>query len=94
MSDFRYKMIMGLSAADIGSPLCESIASICAEVAERHYAELAEGQGEPGATNPAPLEELHPSGPPLTDVTVVDVSAEVLAGSAHPHVTVGEEHLS
>jgi hypothetical protein len=37
--DLEYKMIMALNAADLGSPLCEQAASICAEIAEQHCAE-------------------------------------------------------
>jgi hypothetical protein len=40
MEDLTYKMIMALNAADLGSPLCEQAAQICAEVAEQHCAEL------------------------------------------------------
>jgi hypothetical protein len=40
MEDVRYKMIMALSAADIGSPICEQAAEICAEIADQHCAEL------------------------------------------------------
>ncbi len=38
--ELTYKMIMALSAADIGSPICEQAAAICAEVAEQHCAQL------------------------------------------------------
>jgi hypothetical protein len=40
MEDLRYKMIMALNAADIGNPICEQVAEICAEIAEQHCAEL------------------------------------------------------
>jgi hypothetical protein len=40
VEDVRYKMIMALSAADIGSPICEQAAEICAEIAEQHCAQL------------------------------------------------------
>jgi hypothetical protein len=40
MDDLRYKMIMALNAADIGNPICEQAAAICAEIAERHCAQL------------------------------------------------------
>lgn len=40
MDILQYKMIMALNAADLGSPLCEQAASICAEIAEQHCAEL------------------------------------------------------
>ncbi|HEY2693395.1 MAG TPA: hypothetical protein VGJ50_33510, partial [Streptosporangiaceae bacterium] len=40
MEDLRYKMIMALNAADIGNPICEQAAEICAEIAEQHCAEL------------------------------------------------------
>jgi hypothetical protein len=33
-------MIMALSAADLGSPICEQAAAICAEIADQHCAEL------------------------------------------------------
>ena len=40
MEDLRYKMIMALNAADIGNPICEQAAEICAEIAEQYCAEL------------------------------------------------------
>jgi hypothetical protein len=40
MIELQYKMIMALNAADLGSPLCEQVAAICAEIAEQHCAEL------------------------------------------------------
>ena len=40
MEDLRYKMIMALNAADIGNPICEQAAEICAEIAEQHCAQL------------------------------------------------------
>ena len=40
MDDLRYKMIMALNAADLGSPLCEQVAAICAEIADQHCSEL------------------------------------------------------
>ena len=40
MEDLRYKMIMALNAADIGSPICEQAAQICAEIADQHCSEL------------------------------------------------------
>lgn len=40
MIDLRYQMIMALSAADFGSPVCEQAAAICAEIAEQHCAQL------------------------------------------------------
>jgi hypothetical protein len=40
MIDLQYKMIMALSAADFGSPVCEQAAAICAEIAEQHCAQL------------------------------------------------------
>jgi hypothetical protein len=40
MSELQYKMIMALNAADLGSPLCEQAAEICAEIAEQHCAQL------------------------------------------------------
>ena len=42
MDDLRYRMIMALSAADIGHPLCDQVALICAEIAEQHCAEIHE----------------------------------------------------
>lgn len=39
MVDLRYQMIMALSAADFGSPVCEQAAAICAEIAEQHCAQ-------------------------------------------------------
>jgi hypothetical protein len=39
-TDLRYKMIMALNAADLGSPICEQAAEICAEIADQHCAEL------------------------------------------------------
>lgn len=39
-TDLEYKMIMALSAADLGSPICEQAAAICAEIADQHCAEL------------------------------------------------------
>lgn len=40
MRDLRYKMIMALNAADLGDPICEQVAEICAEIAEQHCAEF------------------------------------------------------
>jgi hypothetical protein len=40
MEDLRYKMIMALNAADIGNPICEQAAAICAEIAEQYCAQL------------------------------------------------------
>ena len=40
MDDLRYKMIMALNAADLGNPLCEQAAAICAEIADQHCAQL------------------------------------------------------
>ncbi len=40
MIDLRYRMIMALSAADFGNPVCEQAAAICAEIAEQHCAQL------------------------------------------------------
>ncbi|WBB66948.1 thioredoxin reductase [Micromonospora sp. WMMD812] len=40
MRDLRFKMIMALNAADLGDPICEQVAEICAEIAEQHCAEL------------------------------------------------------
>jgi hypothetical protein len=33
-------MIMALNAADIGNPICEQAAEICAEIAEQYCAQL------------------------------------------------------
>ncbi|MEU8131351.1 thioredoxin reductase [Micromonospora sp. NPDC049049] len=40
MRDLRFKMIMALNAADLGDPICEQVADICAEIAEQHCAEF------------------------------------------------------
>lgn len=40
MIDLRYQMIMALSAADFGNPVCEQAAAICAEIAEQYCAQL------------------------------------------------------
>lgn len=40
MDDLKYKMIMALSAADIGGGLCEQAAEICAEIADQHCSQL------------------------------------------------------
>jgi len=40
VEDLRYKMIMALNAADIGNPICEQAAQICAEIAEQYCAQL------------------------------------------------------
>lgn len=40
MDDLQYKMVMALNAADIGTPLCEQVAGICAEIAGQHCAQL------------------------------------------------------
>ncbi|MFI0730422.1 hypothetical protein ACH4S9_15625 [Streptomyces sp. NPDC021225] len=40
MDDLRYKMIMALTAADFGNPLCEQAADICAEIANQHCTQL------------------------------------------------------
>ena len=45
MADLRYKMIMALNAADLGSPMCEQVAAICAEIAEQHCAEFGHTPG-------------------------------------------------
>ena len=62
MEDLRYKMIMALSAADIGNPICEQAAEICAEIAEQYCAELHAATtaaqliaaGQRAANGPAP----------------------------------------
>jgi hypothetical protein len=35
-----YRMIMALNAADMGEPICDQAASICAEIADQYCAEL------------------------------------------------------
>ena len=40
MRDLRFKMIMALNAADLGNPICEQVAEICAEIAEQYCAEF------------------------------------------------------
>jgi hypothetical protein len=47
MTELRYKMIMALNAADIGNPICEQAAEICAEIADQHCAELHVTQTAP-----------------------------------------------
>ena len=62
MEDLRYKMIMALNAADIGNPICEQAAEICAEIAEQYCAELhvttttaqLVAAGQRAANGPAP----------------------------------------
>ena len=62
MEDLRYKMIMALNAADIGNPICEQAAEICAEIAEQYCAELRSAAttaqlvaaGQRAANGPAP----------------------------------------
>ena len=61
MEDLRYKMIMALNAADIGNPICEQAAEICAEIAEQYCAELhvtttaqVRAAGPQAANGPAP----------------------------------------
>ncbi|RKN42821.1 thioredoxin reductase [Micromonospora endolithica] len=40
MRDLQDKMIMALDAVDLGDPLRDQVAGICAEIAERHCREL------------------------------------------------------
>jgi hypothetical protein len=40
MEDLQYKMIMALNAADLGNPMCEQAAAICAEIADQHCTQL------------------------------------------------------
>ncbi len=40
VEDLKYKMIMALNAADLGNPICEQAAEICAEIADQHCAQL------------------------------------------------------
>jgi hypothetical protein len=55
-------MIMALNAADIGNPICEQAAEICAEIAEQYCAELHAttttaqliAAGQHAANGPAP----------------------------------------
>jgi hypothetical protein len=61
MEDLRYKMIMALNAADIGNPICEQAAQICAEIAEQYCAQLhvtttaqAIATGQRAGSGPAP----------------------------------------
>jgi hypothetical protein len=62
VEDLRYKMIMALNAADIGNPICEQAAEICAEIAEQYCAELHAAvttaqlvaAGQRAANGPAP----------------------------------------
>ncbi len=72
MEDLRYKMIMALNAADIGNPICEQAAEICAEIAEQHCAQLhvtatapviTAGQGEGSGHLPRPPEPARATGP-------------------------------
>jgi hypothetical protein len=39
VDSLTYQMIMALNAADIGDPICEQAAAICAEIADQHCAE-------------------------------------------------------
>jgi hypothetical protein len=61
VEDLRYKMIMALNAADIGNPICEQAAEICAEIADKHCAQLhvtttahLVAAGQSAANGPAP----------------------------------------
>ncbi|MGR6321515.1 thioredoxin reductase [Micromonospora soli] len=60
MHDLRYKMIMALNAADLGDPICEQVAEICAEIAEQHCAEL----GHQPAVRSGEIAELGATGEP------------------------------
>ncbi|MEH0845909.1 thioredoxin reductase [Micromonospora sp. CPCC 205711] len=62
MADLRYKMIMALNAADLGSPMCEQVAAICAEIAEQHCTEL----GHAPAVRAGEIAELANGEPALT----------------------------
>ncbi|MCP3785815.1 thioredoxin reductase [Micromonospora sp. A3M-1-15] len=62
MHDLRFKMIMALNAADLGSPICEQVADICAEIAEQHCAEL----GHTPAVRAGEIAELSTGEPSLT----------------------------
>ncbi|MEU0551935.1 thioredoxin reductase [Micromonospora sp. NPDC005979] len=60
--DLRYKMIMALNAADLGDPICEQVADICAEIAEQHCAEF----GHTPALRTGEIAELATGEPALT----------------------------
>ncbi|WP_425892805.1 thioredoxin reductase [Micromonospora sp. DT4] len=60
--DLRYKMIMALNAADLGDPICEQVAEICAEIAEQHCAEF----GHTSALRAGEIAELATGEPALT----------------------------
>ena len=62
MRDLRYKMIMALNAADLGDPLCEQVAEICAEIAEQHCAEF----GHTPQVRTGEIAELATGDPALT----------------------------
>ncbi len=71
-TDLQYKMIMALSAADLGSPICEQAAAICAEIADQHCAQLhvtmtapviAIGQGGAGRPGHRPAADGRASRP-------------------------------
>ena len=55
-------MIMALNAADLGSPICEQVAEICAEIAEQHCAEL----GHAPSMRSGEIAELATGEPALT----------------------------
>lgn len=38
--DLQYKMLMALSAADLGGPVAEQVSEICAEIADQHCRQL------------------------------------------------------
>jgi hypothetical protein len=60
MTDLRYKMIMALNAADLGDPMCEQVAEICAEIADQHCAELHRTAApSPAREQPGTARHLH-----------------------------------
>ena len=75
MEDLRYKMIMALNAADIGNPICEQAAEICAEIAEQYCAELH--SAATAAQLIAAVGCSGPSAPPAVPVTVAVGLSEV-----------------
>lgn len=62
MRELRHKMLMALSAADIGEPVREQAAEICAEIAEQHCQEL----GHAPQVRSGEISELATGEPALT----------------------------
>jgi hypothetical protein len=56
--DLRYRMIMALNAADIGHPICDQAARICAEIADQHCAEVHGWTPAPAVVEPEELAEI------------------------------------